>query len=295
MLKAINMKKFILILSLTFCANMLLQSQDVITKIDTIVYKEIDTSNLIMKVVYPPNFGESKTYPAMVFFFGGGWKGGSIGHFEMQANYFARRGIICFLADYRVESRQGATILECVMDARSAIRYLRKNSDHFGIDGNKIIAAGGSSGGQLAAATAISNGPDESTDDISISTFPNALVLFNPAIDLGPGTELYENRNLEEIYQSISPLHIINKETPPTILFLGTEDRLIPVEDAKKYKQKIENIGSRCDLFLYEGQEHGFFNFTRSEEHYKKTVYETDKFLISLGYLNGEPTIMKEK
>jgi len=274
---------------------MLLQSQESIIKVDTIVYKKIDTSNLIMKVVYPPNFSTSETYPAMVFFFGGGWKRGSIGHFEMQADYFAKRGIICFLADYRVESRQGTTIVECVKDARSAIRYLRKNTDRFSIDGNKIIAAGGSSGGQLAAATATTNGPDESTDDISISPFPNALVLFNPAIDLGPGTELFENRNLGEIYQSISPLHIINKETPPTILFLGTEDQLIPVEDAKKYKQKIDNIGSRCELFLYEGQEHGFFNFSRSEQHYKKTVYEADNFLISLGYLEGEPTIMNEK
>jgi acetyl esterase len=290
-----NMKKIILILSLTFCINLLLQAQESKIKIDTIVYKKIDTSSLIMKIVYPPNFSSSETYPAMVFFFGGGWKRGNIGHFEMQADYFARRGIICFLADYRVESRHGATIVECVMDARSAIRYLRKNTDRFSIDGNKIIAAGGSSGGQLAAATAISNGPDESTDDISISPFPNALVLFNPAIDLGPGTGLYEKRKLGEIYQSISPLHIINKETPPTILFLGTEDKYIPVDDAKKYKQKIDDVGSRCELFLYEGQQHGFFNYSRSEEHYKKTVYEADKFLISLGYLDGEPTIMNKK
>jgi acetyl esterase/lipase len=273
---------------------MLLQSQESIIKIDTIVYKKIDTSNLIMKVVYPPNFSTSETYPAMVFFFGGGWKRGSIEHFEMQADYFAKRGIICFLADYRVESRQGATIVECVKDARSAIRYLRKNADRFSIDGNKIIAAGGSSGGQLAAATAISDGPDESTDDISISPFPNALVLFNPAVDLGPGTGLYENKNLEDIYQLISPLHIINKETPPTILFLGTEDQLISVEDVKKYKQKIDEIGSRCDLFLYEGQKHGFFNFRSSEKYYKETVYETDKFLGSLGYLKGDPTIKRQ-
>jgi acetyl esterase len=46
----------------------------------------------------------------------------------------------------------------------------------------------------------------------------------------------------------------------------------------------MEAVGSRCDLFLYEGQKHGFFNF-RNSEYYQKTLLETEKFLRSLGLI----------
>lgn len=288
------MKNKLLFIIILFLVPFMVQSQETISKVDTIVFKEIDTTKLIMKVIYPSYFDKSKTYPGMVFFFGGGWIGGSILHFERQANYFAERGIICFLADYRVKSRQGTTIAESVIDAKSAIRYIRENAERLNIDSGKIIAAGGSSGGQLASATAVLSGYNDPDDNLAISSIPNALVLFNPAIDLGPASSVYERDNLGESYKELSPLHNIKKGAPPTIFFLGTKDEFIPVETAKYYKLIMEKVGSRCDLFLYEGQEHGFFNFSVSEEYFKKTVYEADKFLISLGYLHNEPTILND-
>ena len=288
------MKKTILT-SLFFLSTIYVSlGQNTDLKIDTVVYKKVDTVTLVMKVIYPPSMDKSKKYPGMVFFFGGGWVGGTINHFELQANYFSRRGLVCFLVDYRVKNRHGTSIKECIMDAKSSIRYIRKNAEHFNVDKNKIIGAGGSSGGHLAAATAIVTGNDDPHDNLSINPSPNALVLFNPAIDLGPSTSVYARDSLKESYKDISPLHNVKKGAPPTIFFLGTKDRFIPVETAKYYALVMRAVGSRCDLFLYEDQEHGFFNFVKSEEHYKKTVYEADKFLISLGYLEGKPTIMNE-
>ena len=71
----------------------------------------------------------------------------------------------------------------------------------------------------------------------------------------------------------------------------GTNDELIPVETAKYYQKVMEKVKSRCDLFLYKNQEHGFFNKFRSFKYYKKTLSEADKFLQSLGYLKKEPII----
>ena len=68
---------------------------------------------------------------------------------------------------------------------------------------------------------------------------------------------------------------------------------LIPVETAEYYKKVMENVESRCDLILYEGQDHGFFNYNNLE-YYKNTVIEADKFLVSLGYLRDEPIIKIE-
>ena len=256
-----------------------------------VVYKQIDTTKLTMVIYTPPDFDKGENYPALAFFFGGGWKGGSTKQFEPHAKYFSKRGIVCFLVNYRVESRDKATPFESLKDARSAIRYIRGNAGLFKIDPNRIIASGGSAGGHLAAATALTDKYDDERDDLDISCVPDALVLFNPVIDNGPGGYGFERIGME--YKDFSPLHNINSGAPPTIFFLGTQDALIPVETAQYYKKVMEKVGSRCELRLYEGEGHGFFNY-KNFENYKSTVSEADKFLISIGFLEKEPEVQIE-
>ncbi|EAZ83153.1 alpha/beta hydrolase [Algoriphagus machipongonensis] len=255
---------------------------------EIIPYKEVDTTKLYMEVIYPENMQEEESYPAMVFFFGGGWVNGARSQFEHQADYLAKRGIVCFLVDYRIKSQHQTTPFESLKDAKSAIRFIRKNASEYGINPHQIIAAGGSAGGHLAAATALSQGFNESTDQLDISPVPNALVLFNPVIDNGPGGYGYER--IGEAYPSFSPLHNIRAGAPPTLFLLGTNDNLIPVVTAEYYQMVMEKVGSRCDLILYENQPHGFFNY-RNFEFYQKTVQATDDFLQSLGYLEKEPKV----
>jgi acetyl esterase/lipase len=255
---------------------------------ESILYKQIDTTRLMMDVYYPEEMDTMQKYPAIIFYFGGGWNGGSVGQFEPHARYFSQRGMVCFLADYRVRSRQQSTPFESLKDAKSAIRFLREHADAFSIDVSRIVAAGGSAGGHLAAATALVDGYNDDRDDVSVDCRPNALVLFNPVIDNGPGGYGFER--IDEAYLSFSPLHNIRKGAPPTIFFLGTEDPLIPVETARYYQKVMEKVGSLCELHLYEGQKHGFFNYGRFE-YYRQTVSQADTFLQSLGYLDEEPLV----
>jgi len=253
---------------------------------DSILYKQVNSTSLYMHIDYPPAYDSSLSYPAVVFFFGGGWNGGSIGQFAPHAEYFASRGMICFRADYRVKSRQGTSPFESLKDAKSAIRYLRAHASELGVDPDKIVASGGSAGGHLAAATAVIDGFNEKGEDLSLSCVPNALVLFNPVFDNGPGG--YGFDRVGEAYKEFSPIHNIREGMPPAVVFLGTEDKLIPVETAEYFKTVMEKVGSRCELFLYEGEGHGFFNY-RNLENYNSTVERTDQFLISTGFLQGKP------
>ncbi|MGS0527224.1 alpha/beta hydrolase [Zobellia nedashkovskayae] len=142
----------------------------------------------------------------------------------------------------------------------------------------------------MAAATATLDGLDESTDDLSVSAKPNALVLYNPVIDNGP--DGFEYKRMNGRHMEISPKHNIKKGTAPSIIFLGTKDALIPVSTMEKYKARMEEVGSRCDLFLYEDQIHGFFNKSKNNgEFYIKTTREADKFLQSIGFLKGKTQI----
>ncbi|WP_372652227.1 alpha/beta hydrolase [Draconibacterium sp.] len=287
-------KSIILIL---FCASVS-QAQspnDELRNIDStkpflLTYKKIDSVRLDLTFRYPPKFKKNKKYPAIIFFFGGGWNGGTTEQFKPQAEYFASRGMITVLADYRVKSRHKTTPYEASADAKSAIRFLRQYASELNIDTEKIAASGGSAGGHLAAVTGVCPTLDEPDEDLNISSKANALVLFNPVFDNGP--EGFCHERMGERWSEISPAHNISKDAPPTIVFLGREDHLIPASVAENYKAKMDEAGCRCDLFLYDDAGHGFFNnYKYDGKFYVETVREADRFLKSLGYVKGKPKI----
>ncbi len=284
-LKTMITKRLLILLILSTVTNYYCFTQD------TILYKQIDTTQLFMEIYTPEKMDTTQTYPAMVFFFGGGWFNGDRSRFMQHAKYFSKRGLVCFLVDYRTKEANKTSPFESLKDAKSAMRFVRKKALRFHVNPTKIIAAGGSAGGHLAAATALIGDYNESTDDMSVSCIPNALVLFNPVIDNGPGGYGYER--IGNNYLSFSPLHNIKKGAPPTIMFLGTNDELIPAVTAEYYKMVMAKVGSRCDLKLYEGQGHAFFTY-KNFEFYKKTIIEADEFLVSLGYLTNEPVVKIE-
>ena len=252
------------------------------------VYKKIDSSELKIHVFTPSDHAKSDKRPAIVFFFGGGWNGGSPTQFYPHCEYLASRGMVAMSAEYRVKTRHGTSPRECVKDGKSAIRWIRLHADQLGIDPGKLAAGGGSAGGHVAAATATLRSFDEDGEDRSISCRPNALVLFNPVFDNGP--EGYGYDRVKEYWEDFSPMHNVSESTPPTIVFLGTKDKLIPTTTAEQYEKLMADKGRRCDLYLYEDQGHGFFNY-RNKQYFTATTIEADRFLASIGYLEDGPTL----
>ncbi|MEK9773273.1 MAG: alpha/beta hydrolase [Opitutae bacterium] len=249
------------------------------------LYKQIDGHELYLHCFFPEDHDpKTDKKPAIVFFFGGGWVGGSPGQFYPQCEYLADRGMVAISAEYRIKSKHKTTPFECVMDGKSALRWIRNNSSRLGVAPNRIGAGGGSAGGHVAAAVATVPGLNEQEDNLSVSCLPDALVLFNPVCDNGP--EGFGNARLGERYREISPLHNLKKNMPPTIVFLGAEDKLIPVASAEKFRDDMRKLGNRSELIVYPGQPHGFFNKGKPGDCFSKTMEETDQFLVSLGWLS---------
>ena len=252
----------------------------------SITYKTIGDKELKIHVHYPSGWKASDKRPAIIFFFGGGWNSGTVGQFLTQAEYLAGRGLVTARADYRVKSRDGVTPDKCVEDARSAIRWMRRNARRLGIDPQKLIASGGSAGGHLAACTMIRKSVEAEGDDLSISTIPQAMVLFNPVLNFENERMIERINGDKQLARKISPTLHLDKNAPPALILFGTEDRLKVFGD--EYWKKADSLGVRADKYLAEGQGHGFFNRSPWRE---KTLVAVDKFLASLGLLNGEPTI----
>lgn len=245
-----------------------------------VVYKTLDSGTLSLHVFNPPGHDPSKSASAIVFFFGGGWNGGSPSQFYGQSRAIADVGMVAMCAEYRVKSRNGTSPKECVGDGKSAIRWVRSHANDLGIDPDRIAAGGGSAGGHVAAATAMVDDFDDPSDDQSISPRPAALLLFNPVFDNGP--EGYGYDRVKAYWQKISPLHNLDADSPPTIFFLGTQDKLIPVSTGKAYQDKMQALERRCEMHLYQDAKHGFFN---KGEPYQDTLAKSLAFLKSLGYI----------
>jgi acetyl esterase/lipase len=255
-------------------------------ELNNVIYKTVGERELQIYIDYPPGWKASDTRPAIIFFFGGGWNKGTVGQFEVQAEYFASRGLVAARADYRVKSRDGVTPDKCVEDARSAVRWMRQNAKRLGIDPKRLIASGGSAGGHLAACTMIAKSVDADSDDLSVSTIPQAMVLFNPVLNFENEQIIERVNGDKQLARKISPTLHIDKNSPPALILFGTEDRLKIHGD--EYWKKAEALGVRAEKYLAQGQGHGFFNRSPWLE---RTMIAADKFLASLGFLQGEPTI----
>ncbi|MCH2378916.1 MAG: alpha/beta hydrolase fold domain-containing protein, partial [Pedosphaera sp.] len=255
-------------------------------------YKQVGDTKLFLHVFNPNGHKPSDRRPAIVFFFGGGWNGGTPKQFEPHCAYLASRGMVAITAEYRVKSRNKTTPFECVKDGKSAIRWVRANADTLGVDSKRVAAGGGSAGGHVAAATGNCPGLEEEGENLKISSKPDVLVLFNPVYD--NSSEGYGHDRVKPRWKEISPMHNIRKGAPPTIVFLGTKDKLIPVSTAQEYEKRLVAVGTRSELHLYEGAAHGFFNQGRKGDAYPDTVIKMDDFLNSLGWIKGKPTIKKE-
>ena len=255
-------------------------------KVET--YRTVGSTELKVWIIEPADQG-TKPRPAIVFFFGGGWTGGTPAQFEPQARHLAARGMVAILADYRVKSRQDAKPADCVADAKACVRWVRSNAGRLGLDPTRLAVGGGSAGGHLAAAVATVPGLDPATDDKAVSCRPDALVLFNPGTVMAPfpgldlkgfGAGLDKARFGCEPTE-ISPLHHVRKGLPPTIIFHGKTDTTVPYATVEKFTEVMKAAGNRCELVGFEGQGHGFFNKAK----YQETLDATDAFLVSLGYL----------
>jgi acetyl esterase len=254
------------------------------------VYKTTPQGDLKINLYFPKDWKADNHRPAIVFFFGGGFTSGDAGQFVRKSEYFASRGIVAASADYRIKNTHHTGPEKSIEDAKSAVRWLRMNARQLGIDTSRIVASGGSSGGACAAYTAFNSTYEPEGEDMSISSNPDALVLFFASIGYPKGSSEYTPEQLD-IMKKWGPFYSdwqVTKGGPPTISFVGTKDpwSVLPL---RFFTEQMIAVGNRAELYTAEGEGHGFSSERPGSPWAALVVRQIDVFLASLGYLKGPP------
>ena len=267
---------------------------------ERVVYKTVGDTQLHLHIFRPTK--QRTKAPAVVFFFGGGWRSGTPAQFEQQCRYLASRGMVAMTAEYRIRNMHGTLATACVADGKSAVRWIRANAGKLGVDPDCIAAGGGSAGGHVAACTGVIDGFESKDEDHKISSVPNAMVLFNPPCVLAPIPGRHDFLNADNITalkermgaepMDLSPWHQIKKGQPPTLVLHGEKDPTVKFWTAKVFVEKSSAVGNQTELAAYPGEAHGFFNYGRvGNKMFIATMQRTDVFFKQLGWLRGKPTI----
>ncbi|MFI3264770.1 MAG: GDSL-type esterase/lipase family protein [Rikenellaceae bacterium] len=282
------MLKKILSLLLLVLASMPLMAAEDVTPDEITLFKQTPQRELTLHIFYPDDQKEGVDRTAIISFFGGGWVAGSPEQFYGQSEYFASLGMVAISADYRLIGQDGTTPFESVMDAKSAVRWVRENCKSLGINPSRIVTAGGSAGGHLAVSTALIEGCEDDAD-LSVSSVPNAMILFNPVVKTtsdGYGADKLVGQETE-----LSPVHHVRKNLPPTLIMHGTQDTTVPFQNAVEFTEKMVACGNQCTLIPAFGENHGFFNGTFRPtfgmRNYKRCMSASAEFLSDLGFIES--------
>lgn len=242
------------------------------------VYRSVDGNTLHLQVLRPPA-RYSGARPAIVFFFGGGWSQGTVQQFVPYGTELAARGMVAVFVDYRVSSRHQSTPTQSTQDAQAAMRYVKRHAAELGIDPRRLVAAGGSAGGQLALATTLV--PPLEPDTLTPSA--NLLIGYNPVADLRD--ERWVKRFGGE-GTAISPAAFVRKGMPPALIFHGTADTTVPIQQVRDFCTAMRAAGNACQLEESQDAGHGFFNYGRHDNRwYNEVLAKTIAFLAGHGYV----------
>ena len=257
-----------------------IRSQDKIEPDEIIKFKQTPQGDLKFHIFYPEG-KKPDSAPAILYFFGGGWIGGSPSQFYPQSVHFAKKGVIGICAEYRVKNKHKTDPFTCVEDGLSALSEIQKNHARYGVNPHKIVVAGGSAGGHVAACSVLVK-PESKEEGKKLLPMPAGLILYNPVCDTS--SEGYGHTRLGDRWMEISPAHLIHDKVPPTLILHGTIDKTVPFANAINFQIEMRKKKRICKVAAFPGQNHAFFNFGRPS--YEDVMVETEAFLKELSIVS---------
>lgn len=147
--------------------------------------------------------------------------------------------------------------LASVDDGRAAFNWVVEHASELGIDPARVAVGGSSAGGHVALWTAIEKSPPGSDPATSPKVKPAAVFLTSAVTDTSPETG-YTAKRFGDDATALSPVHQLDAQMPPTLMFHAAFDDLIHYSTAVALHDKLESTGNVCELITVPLGGHGF-------------------------------------
>ncbi len=229
-----------------------------------IVYKETSSRALKLDIYRLKDLKRSA--PLLVFIHGGGWRKGDKHDYLAYLLDYAQKGYITATVAYRFS--QEAHFPGALLDVKCAVRWLRRHATQYMINAEKIAVIGGSAGGHLALMVGYTSDIPEfdAECDDSVSSRVQAVVDFYGPFDLTTefaikqkSPQQFLGKTFEEdpqIYIKASPKTYITADDPPTLIFQGTIDALVPYSQSDSLKVWLDRAGVPAEYHKLKGWPH---------------------------------------
>lgn len=236
-----------------------------VTETLDIEYGKGGDKSLLLNLYAPEKL--DKPVPGLIFIHGGGWKSGSRTDYKYYAVRYAKRGYVVASITYRFA--QDAPFPAAVQDAKCAVRWMRANAEKYHVDPNRIAAIGGSAGGHLSMMLGYSSDVPELEGNggwPGVSSKVQAVVdLYGPpdldceAARKDSTVQNFIGKPYEEapkLYEQASPYRYLTPDDPPTLIFQGTIDDIVPPSQSDFLAEKLKAAGIPYQYEKYEGWPH---------------------------------------
>jgi acetyl esterase/lipase len=262
------------------------QAQLVSEELD-VVYGKGGDQDLKLDLFRPTN--NSNRLPAVVILHGGGWQQGSKSDLRDTARWLAEEGYVTATVGYRFAPQHKFPAQ--IEDAKCAVRWLRANAQSYHIDGEHIGAVGLSSGAHLAlllGLTSPSDGFEGNGGHAECSSRVGVVVnVYGPtdltqnnwsqALESVLGDLLGGDRRTHpEDYRTASPLLYVHPGVPPILTIHGTNDVIVPYQQAERLDAALRGVGAISQLETLQGAGHGE---TWGPEEFRRYEHATLDFL----------------
>ncbi|MDO5108944.1 MAG: alpha/beta hydrolase [Erysipelotrichaceae bacterium] len=258
-------------------------------------YAEVSGTKLHLQILIPASrndgfmpFAPKQSFsrPCFVFVQGSGWGKQYVCAQLTGVAKLAARGYVCAIVEYRDSSIAYFPAQAC--DALNAVRYLRSNHEKYGIDPDRMILAGDSSGGHTAVWGGMLHNDDSaqnlfpgvsgevcgivnyygSTSVMAPDSNPQTV---NHCLPDSPEGRVMGGRNLlendMELAKKLSCETNIDETTKiaPMLIFHGTKDRTVNCTGSVILYNRLKETGHEVSLYLLKGADHGGPEFWRED------------------------------
>ncbi len=255
-----------------------------------ITYCTINHRNLLIDA-FCPKKKSLKGLTAVIMIHGGGWRSGTRSQHYPLAESLAHLGYVCFTPQYRLSTE--ALFPAAVYDIKAAIRWVKANASKYGVDTSKIVMAGFSSGGELAAFMGTTGnmplfeGCDGNT---GMPTSVDAVIDIDGTLSFvnsqsGEGDDSkhtsaatywfgYPKKGNEILWEAASPLSYVSGQTPPTLFINSSLARMHAGRE--DYLHVLDSNHIYSEVHSFKGAPHSFCLF---DPWFEPTLKYIDNFL----------------